>query len=525
MDIVIITKLVADKFFGLLNSIKKFTDMSRFNFLVCYTGDNEEEEERIKDSLKDYNHKIIRRDYNFSKNCNELVKLGTSDKILILNDDIELVSDSISYMEKVLDSSYDIGMVGMKLLFPDGRIQHFGQFVVLDENDEFGGVGHLGFKCKNQETPDIFAQGVTSAMVMMRRRDFESIGGYNENYDRAFQDVELCWEVRKMDKKIVCVGKECAIHHESVTRGKDDLTRKDVNIMKDFWNSNKKSLIKDEKIYINTIIRRKKQMKTAIISIMADYERPYLKEWIEYNKIIGFDDIYIYENNCDFSDMNLPYYVHLIKYPGISLQLKAYNDWIKNYSKYYDWGAFIDTDEFIVLKKHDCIKNFLSAYNGVPALGLNWVLFGSKEVESLKGTNKVIERFVNCQRGVNKHVKTIVNFGLHRQNNSDVKFLSDPHHTNSIMFSPDDLTRYFVSPFSPLGKRDTAYIAHYCTKTKEECMERRSKPRADCGITRANIEQFFQEHDKNEELNYDVCRIYHFNGQHFENDKDIEILR
>lgn len=105
MDIVILTKLVSDKFFGLLDSMKKFTDMSRFNFLVCYTGDKDEEEERINDSLKDYNHKIIRRDYNFSKNCNELVKLGTSDKILFLNDDIELISDSISYMSGMLDKS------------------------------------------------------------------------------------------------------------------------------------------------------------------------------------------------------------------------------------------------------------------------------------------------------------------------------------------------------------------------------------------------------------------------------------
>lgn len=88
-----------------MDSMKKFTDMSLFNFLVCYTGDSDEEEERINESLKNYSHKVIRREYNFSKNCNELVKLGTSDKILILNDDIELVSDSISYMEKVLDSS------------------------------------------------------------------------------------------------------------------------------------------------------------------------------------------------------------------------------------------------------------------------------------------------------------------------------------------------------------------------------------------------------------------------------------
>lgn len=44
-------------------------------------------------------------------------------------------------------------------------------------------------------------------------------------------------------------------------------------------------------------------------------------------------------------------------------------------------------------------------------------------------------------------------------------------------------------------------------------------------MDRENLEEFFNEHDRNEELNYDVCRIYHYNGQHFENENDVEILR
>ena len=525
IDVIILTKLVEEKFFGLLNSLKKYTDMSRLNLFVCYTGDKDEDEHRINESLKDYSHKVITREYNFSKNCNELVKLGTSDKILFLNDDIELVSDSISYMSEILDKSENIGMVGLKLVYPNGKIQHYGQLLVLDNNDNFVGVGHFGINSDNCKTPDIYTQGVTSAMMMMRRKDYESIGGYNENYDRAFQDVELSWEIRKSGKKIICVGKEYAVHHESLTRGKNDMIKNDLNLMIDYWNKNKDMLLKDRNIYTNTIVKIDEvKLKTAVVAIMADYERPYLIEWVNYNKILGFDDIYIYENNCDFSDMKLPDFVHLIPYPGIGVQLKAYNDWIDKYRNKYDWVAFIDADEFIVLKKHADINKFLNDYLNVPALGLNWVLFGSKETEAYKGTKMIIDRFLWCQKGVNQHIKSLVNLKLHNKYKSILKCLS-PHNTNSYTYSPDDLEHCFIAPFNPQGKRDTAYIAHYCTKTKEECMERRSKPRADCGITRENIEQFFNEHDKNEELNYDVSRIFNYNGIKFKEENDIEILK
>ena len=87
-------------------------------------------------------------------------------------------------------------------------------------------------------------------------------------------------------------------------------------------------------------------MKTALVAI-ARNEEHYLKEWYEYNRKIGFDDIFVYENNWRYKG-EVPSYVHLIEWDGTCQQLPAYNDFIENKRANFDWALFIDVDEFFV---------------------------------------------------------------------------------------------------------------------------------------------------------------------------------
>ena len=87
-------------------------------------------------------------------------------------------------------------------------------------------------------------------------------------------------------------------------------------------------------------------MKIAIVCIAKD-EDHYLREWLDYHNNIGFDDIYVYQNNWSFKE-EVPDFVHLIDWPGEVQQLNAYNDFISKFNKEYDWALFIDVDEFFV---------------------------------------------------------------------------------------------------------------------------------------------------------------------------------
>lgn len=89
-------------------------------------------------------------------------------------------------------------------------------------------------------------------------------------------------------------------------------------------------------------------MKTALICI-AKNEDNYILEWINYHLKLGFDDIFIYANDWQYAINNAK--VKLYQIQGNQQQVNAYNHFLKHNNYNYDWAAFLDVDEFLVLKK------------------------------------------------------------------------------------------------------------------------------------------------------------------------------
>lgn len=126
-------------------------------------------------------------------------------------------------------------------------------------------------------------------------------------------------------------------------------------------------------------------MKIAICTIMKNGHE-YLDEWLTYNFQLGFDNIFIYEDYDSDSHLDI-----CKEYNGVILsnindiiktdkkdlarQLKVYNAWIDKYRDEYDWVAFIDLDEFIVLDNNVELKAFLTEYVEYPGIFLFWKIF------------------------------------------------------------------------------------------------------------------------------------------------------
>lgn len=225
-------------------------------------------------------------------------------------------------------------------------------------------------------------------------------------------------------------------------------------------------------------------MKVALVCI-AKNEDPYINEWIEYNKKLGFDDIFIYQNDWRWSGSSEN--VYKFEIDGIDKQKEAYNSFIKNYNKDYDWAAFFDVDEFLVLKKHKNIKSFLSEYNDNIVVGINWVLFGNNNQTTVNGEYSVIKRFTKRQKDVNQHVKCIVKLspliymGIHTPNSDWV----DTH------------KRINHGLFTTIHTDDVAQINHYFCKTQEEFQLKCDRGRADSHIYKRTMAEF-DVHNHNE---------------------------
>jgi GT2 family glycosyltransferase len=159
--------------------------------------------------------------FNYSAFNNWAVRQSNGELLLFLNNDIECLT--VDWLDEMVRwaSWTEIGAVGAKLLYPDHRIQHSGLIVGLEghANHIFAGAreGYSGLFGSVDWYRDYSA--VTGACLMMRKAVFDQIGGFDENYSLAFNDVGLCLRLRRAGYRVVYTPFASLIHHESSTRG------------------------------------------------------------------------------------------------------------------------------------------------------------------------------------------------------------------------------------------------------------------------------------------------------------------
>jgi hypothetical protein len=151
-----------------------------------------------------------------------------------------------------------------------------------------------------------------------------------------------------------------------------------------------------------------------VILCIAKLESNYIEEFVKYHIALGFDRIFIYDNEdiptYETLLSNYKQYITVIHFPGIRLQHYAYQHFIDNYLFLSDIThvATIDVDEFIVLKQHLNIKDFINEFivGDCEGIGMNWRFFGSSDLIEPSNIPSTI-RFTKCDRYGDKHIKTI----------------------------------------------------------------------------------------------------------------------
>jgi hypothetical protein len=223
-------------------------------------------------------------------------------------------------------------------------------------------------------------------------------------------------------------------------------------------------------------------MKVALVCI-AKNEDNYIEEWIDYHKKIGFDTIFIYQNDwvCTTEDNNIV----KIVFNGESKQISAYNDFIQKYHQEYQWAAFFDVDEFLVLKKHNTIKDFLFDYQTLNSIGVNWVFFGNNGNESVNGDYSVLRRFTKRQKTIDPHIKTILKL--------TPKIKMNVHNPVGKWYDVNGVQHN--GPFNYKGNDDILQLNHYYSKTKEEFKLKIEKGRADLPKSHSNWKRTWDLYD------------------------------
>lgn len=163
------------------------------------------------------------KEFNYSAINNFGAEHARGEYLLLLNNDIEVKTEN--WMEEMLSycQREDVGIVGAKLLFPNEKIQHAGVILGMGPS---GTAGHLFYNFpgdqfvyagRSQTTQDLSA--VTAACMMVKKELYQKVGGMDEAFQVAFNDIDFCLRVRETGKLVVFQAYAELYHHESLTRG------------------------------------------------------------------------------------------------------------------------------------------------------------------------------------------------------------------------------------------------------------------------------------------------------------------
>jgi GT2 family glycosyltransferase len=223
----------------LVRSVRQKTSYPRYEFVIV--ADNGQVSDEVRRALDGSAHRIVPYarpgPFNFSDKINVGAANANGAHLVLLNDDIEVITSD--WLTAMLEYSQqpEIGAVGAKLLYPDGRIQHIG--IVLGVG---GGAGHA-FHQHAGATPGYASSAVsvrnysavTAACMMTRRNAFDAVHGFDEQLAVDFNDVDYCLRLRQAGFRIVFTPFATLYHHESASFGPRTQNSKEIELMRGRW--------------------------------------------------------------------------------------------------------------------------------------------------------------------------------------------------------------------------------------------------------------------------------------------------
>ena len=222
-----------------VESIKEHTKYRNYEVVIVNNRSEEEEtKEYFKEIGKERNIRVIDFDkpFHFGKLYNWVSKKIDGEYMLMLNNDIKVLSDG--WLSSMLEWCQlpEVGCVGAKLYYPNGKIQHAGVIVGaggaaahshrLMDGNSFGYEGAL-VNIRNY-------LALTGACLMIKRKLFIDIGGFDIQFDPAYQDVDLGIRLYERGLYNVYTPYSQLIHYESISRfnSNEVLERDETNALR-----------------------------------------------------------------------------------------------------------------------------------------------------------------------------------------------------------------------------------------------------------------------------------------------------
>lgn len=202
--------------YHLLNSILNINITIPYEIIIA--DDMSNDETKI---IEQYTKNIVilhnDKKYNFLLNCNKASKFAKGKYILFLNNDSKVYNGWLNSLVKLIESNDKIGMVGSKLIFPDGRLQEAGGIVFND--GKCSNFGRYDYSDKPEYNYVKEVDYISGASILIRKSIWEKIGGFDEKFiPKYYEDIDLAFQLRKNGYKVIYQPKSIVIHYERITK-------------------------------------------------------------------------------------------------------------------------------------------------------------------------------------------------------------------------------------------------------------------------------------------------------------------
>ena len=166
--------------------------------------------------------RVVRNEKNsgFILSCNAGAAAARGKYIWFLNNDTVLTSDSLDALVATFLEFPDAGLVGSKLIYPDGKLQEAGGIIWKDASGWNYGRGDDPNKPEYSYLRDV--DWCSGASIMIPNSLFHELGGFDRRYLPAYyEDVDLAFTVRKAGKRVLLQPLSRIVHAEGVSSGTD----------------------------------------------------------------------------------------------------------------------------------------------------------------------------------------------------------------------------------------------------------------------------------------------------------------